>query len=43
MAAIDLLLAGISLRVGGQMLKGPLLPETTAGLVRTTRLLIGRF
>lgn len=42
-AAINLLLAGISLRAGGQMLKGPILPETTAGLARTTRLLMGRF
>jgi uncharacterized membrane protein YqjE len=42
-AAIDLLLAGLFLRIGGQMLKGPILPETTAGLWRTTRALTGRF
>jgi uncharacterized membrane protein YqjE len=41
-AAIDLVLAGITLRIGGQMLKGPYLPETTAGLMRTTRALTGR-
>jgi uncharacterized membrane protein YqjE len=42
-AAIDLVLAGICLRIGGQMLKGPYLPETTAGLMRTTRALTGKF
>jgi uncharacterized membrane protein YqjE len=42
-AAIDLLFAGLFLRIGGQMLKGPILPETTAGLLRTTRALTGRF
>jgi len=41
-AAIDLVLAGISLRIGGQLLKGPYLPETTAGLMRTTRALTGK-
>ena len=39
---IDLVLAGFSLRIGGQMLKGPYLPETTAGLIRTTRALTGK-
>jgi uncharacterized membrane protein YqjE len=42
-AAIDLVLSGLCLRVGGQMLKGPYLPQTTAGLARTTRLLTGRY
>ena len=41
-AALDVVLAGISLRIGGQMLKGPYLPETTAGLIRTTRALTGK-
>jgi uncharacterized membrane protein YqjE len=41
-AGIDLLLSGVCLRVGGQLLKGPYLPETTAGLMRTTRALTGR-
>lgn len=41
-AAIDLVLAGIFLRIGGQMLKGPYLPQTTAGLSRTTRALLGK-
>jgi uncharacterized membrane protein YqjE len=38
----NLVLAGIFLRIGGGMLKGPLLPQTAAGLSRTTRALIGR-
>lgn len=42
LAGIDVVLAGISLRVGGQLLKGPYLPQTTAGLLRTTRAITGR-
>jgi len=42
LAAIDLLVAGLFLRVGGQLVKGPYLPETMAGLTRTTRALMGR-
>jgi uncharacterized membrane protein YqjE len=42
-AGIDLVLAGLMLRIGGQLLKGPYLPQTTAGLTRTTRTLIGKF
>ena len=41
-AALDLVLAGIFLRVGGHLLKGPYLPETTAGLSKTTRAILGR-
>ncbi len=40
---IDAVLATVCLRVGGLMLKGPYLPETMAGLSRTTRALTGRF
>jgi len=36
-AGIDLLLSGLCLRLGGQLLKGPYLPETTAGLMRGRR------
>ena len=43
LALADALLATICLRVGGLMLKGPYLPETMAGLGRTTRALTGRF
>ena len=42
LAAIDLVLAGLLLRIGGRMMKGPFLPQTTAGLVRTTRALTGK-
>ncbi len=42
-AGLDLLLGGVLLRLGGSMLKGPYLPQTTAGLARTTRALTGRF
>jgi len=38
----DLVLAGLFLRIGGQLLKGPYLPQTTAGLSKTTRALLGR-
>lgn len=40
--AIDLVLAGVLLRIGGQLTKGPYLPQTTAGLTRTTRAVLGR-
>jgi len=30
------------LRLGGQLTKGPYLPETMAGLTKTTRALVGR-
>lgn len=43
LAAVNGLLAAICLRLGGGMLKGPFLPQTTAGLMRTTRALTGRF
>jgi uncharacterized membrane protein YqjE len=42
LAALNLVLAGIFLRVGGHLLKGPYLPETTAGLSKTTRAILGR-
>jgi len=35
-------LAGLLLRLGGQLLKGPYLPQTAAGISRTTRTLLGR-
>jgi hypothetical protein len=43
LAAVDGLLAALCLRLGGGMVKGPFLPQTTAGLLRTTRALTGRF
>jgi len=41
-AAANLVLSGILLRVGGYLTKGPYLPETMAGLTKTTRALVGR-
>ena len=42
LAAINLVVSGVFVRVGGQLLKGPYLPQTTAGLSKTTRALLGR-
>jgi len=41
-AAVNLVLSGVLLRIGGQLSKGPYLPETMAGLTKTTRALVGR-
>ena len=41
-AFIDLALAGLSLRVGGHLAKGPYLPETLEGLSRTTKAVLGK-
>ena len=41
-AAANLVLSGLLLRLGGQLTKGPYLPETMAGLTKTTRALVGR-
>ena len=42
LSLIDLVGAGISLRIGGQVLKGPFLPQTLEGLMKTVRALLGR-
>ena len=42
LATANLVLAGISLRIGGQVLKGPFLPQTLDGLSRTVRAALGR-
>ncbi|MFO8237469.1 MAG: phage holin family protein [Prochlorococcaceae cyanobacterium] len=42
LAALNLALAGLFLRIGGQLTKGPYLPQTTAGISKTTRALLGR-
>ena len=42
LASTNLVLAGISLRVGGQVLKAPFLPQTLEGLSRTVRAVLGR-
>ena len=41
-AAANLVLSGVLLRIGGQLTKGPYLPETMAGLTKTTRAIVGR-
>ncbi len=41
-ASIDITLAGLSLRVGGQLLKGPYLRETLEGISRTTKAVFGK-
>ena len=42
LAIANLVLAGISLRIGGQVLKGPFLPQTLEGVMKTVRALMGR-
>jgi uncharacterized membrane protein YqjE len=42
LAALNLILSGLFLRLGGRMTRGPYLPETMAGLTKTTRALLGR-
>ena len=42
LAIVNLVLAGISLRIGGQVLKGPFLPQTLEGVMKTVRALMGR-
>ncbi len=39
---INLVLAGVSLRIGGYLAKGPYLPETLEGIAKTTRAVLGK-
>ena len=41
-ALLDIFLAGLSLRVGGHLVKGPYLPETFEGISKTTKAVFGR-
>jgi len=41
-AILDIFLAGVSVRIGGQLAKGPYLPQTLEGLSKTTRAVLGR-
>jgi uncharacterized membrane protein YqjE len=41
-AVFNLVSSGVLLRIGGQLTKGPYLPETMAGLTKTTRAIVGR-
>ena len=42
LAVANVVLAGISLRIGGQVLQGPFLPQTLEGIMKTVRALLGR-
>ena len=39
---IDLLFAGLSLKLGGRLVKGPYLPQTLEGLGKTTKAVLGK-
>ena len=39
---INLALAGMSLRIGGYLAKGPYLPETLQGITKTTKAVLGK-
>ena len=39
---INLLFAGMSLRIGGYLAKGPYLPETLQGIAKTTKAVLGK-
>ena len=39
---INLALAGMSLRIGGYLAKGPYLPETFEGIAKTTKAVFGK-
>ena len=39
---LNLVLAGMSLRIGGYLAKGPYLPETWEGIAKTTRAVLGK-
>ena len=39
---VDLLFAGLSLKLGGQLAKGPYLPQTLEGLGKTTKAVLGK-
>ena len=39
---INLVFAGMSLRIGGYLAKGPYLPETLEGIAKTTKAVLGK-
>ena len=39
---INIAFAGMSLRIGGYLAKGPYLPETLEGIAKTTRAVLGK-
>ena len=42
LVVINLALAGMSLRIGGYLAKGPYLPETLEGIAKTTKAVLGK-
>ena len=42
LVVINLVLAGMSLRIGGYLAKGPYLPETLDGIAKTTKAVLGK-
>ena len=42
LVCINLGLAGLSLRIGGYLAKGPYLPETLEGITKTTKAVLGK-
>ena len=42
LAVLNMAVAGVSLRMGGQVLKGPFLPQTLDGVTKTVRALLGK-
>ena len=42
LVVINLVFAGMSLRIGGHLAKGPYLPETLEGLAKTTKAVLGK-
>ena len=39
---VDLFLAGLNLKLGGKLVKGPYLPQTLEGLGKTTKAVLGK-
>ena len=39
---VDLFIAGLSLKLGGRLAKGPYLPQTLEGLGKTTKAVLGK-
>ena len=39
---VDLFIAGLSLKLGGKLAKGPYLPQTLEGLGKTTKAVLGK-
>tara|TARA_Y100001968_G_scaffold323546_1_gene361405 strand:+ start:477 stop:863 length:387 start_codon:yes stop_codon:yes gene_type:complete len=42
LVTINLVIAGMSLRIGGHLAKGPYLPETLEGISKTTKAVLGK-